>query len=110
MSFALLRPTNARDGFNIELPLLAEPRNLLDGPLGHQIRALNYYEVSRKKEGRWDRLMRIYGETMDRYGAVIHADSTPLLLWNFFIFLLVVFNFIEIPIAIMVEDVYSKMY
>lgn len=107
MSFWVPRPTNELEKLHIELPLLASPRKLLNGPLAHQIRALDGYPASREKEGRWQRLLRSYGEEVDRREAVLAADSALLLAWNLLIFLLVVLNLIEIPIALMVVNSYS---
>jgi hypothetical protein len=60
------------------------------------------------KELPWDPLLRKYGVLMDSFGGVIGADSTPLLIWNILIFLLVYFNLVEIPIALMVQDSYKE--
>lgn len=44
---------------------------------------------------------------MDTLGGVIRVDSTPLLIWNMLIYLLIYFNLVMIPIALIVEDSYE---
>lgn len=102
LSFWVLRPTDKDEQLNIELPLVNSRASPLDGPKGHQIRALLDFPELKGKELPWDPLLRKCGRLMDRMGGVIRGDSTPLLIWNILIFLLIYFNLVEIPIALIV--------
>lgn len=108
LSFWVLRPTDKDERLNIELPLINPRVTPLEGPEGHQIRSLLDFPEKKGKELPWDPLLRKYGRLMDSLGGVIRGDSTPLLIWNVLIFLLIYFNLVEIPIALMVDDSYEK--
>lgn len=102
LSFWVLRPTDKDEQLNIELPLINSRVSPLEGPEGHQIRLLVDFPEQKGKEFLWDPLLRRYGRLMDSIGGVIRGDSAPLLIWNILIFLLIYFNLVAIPIALIV--------
>jgi hypothetical protein len=110
LSFWVLRPTEKKDQLHIELALISSRVNPMDGEESHQMRSLLDFPEQKRKELPWDPLLRRYGSLMDSWGGVIRADSTPLLVWNLLIFLLIYFNLVEIPIALMVEDTYHDAF